>query len=196
MKKIKILIIGFIISFSFVSCEVVEQIAQMAQLVNCKFDLTGVNNVKVSGIALGNNMTKSNLAPLQLMQLTQSILQKTLPVTFNANVKIDNPNAATASMNKLDYVLLVDDKELLSGALNQKTTINAGSSTTVAIPVTIDLFKVLSGESADAILNLAFKLTGDSKNPSKLTMKVKPYIQVGTQTLSYPNYIDINHTLK
>lgn len=192
----KLMLVCLIVVTSFVSCDVIEQLSQLSQLASCTFDLTGVNNVKVSGIALGSNMTKSNLATGQLFQLTQSILQKTLPVTFNVNVKVNNPNNKTAAMNKIDYVLLIDNKEMLSGALNKKTTINAGSSSTVSVPVTIDLFKVLSGESADAILNLAFKLTGDNNNPSKITMKVKPYIEVGTQTLSYPNYIDISHTLK
>jgi hypothetical protein len=72
----------------------------------------------------------------------------------------------------------------------------ANSSNVVTIPVTTDLFQLFSGESADAILNLAFKLAGASSNPVNVGIKVKPYITVGGQQLAYPDYITMNKILQ
>jgi hypothetical protein len=72
----------------------------------------------------------------------------------------------------------------------------ANSTNVVSIPIRTDLFQLFSGESADAIVNLAFKLAGANSNPVNLGIKVKPYITIGSQQLAYPDYISINKTLQ
>lgn len=177
------------------SCDILNQVNQTAQLARCKFDLAGINNVMVSGISIGANMKVSNLSAVQALQITQAVARKSLPVTFNVAVKVNNPNTKTAGMNKMDYILMLDGKEMLRGAFNERISIPGGSTQTVAVPITVDLFKVFSNENSDAIINLAMKLGGNKTNPSKLAMKLKPYVEVGGHSLSYPNYLDLSYTL-
>jgi len=78
---------------------------------------------------------------------------------------------------------------------DRSISVPANASNTVTIPVTADLFQLFSGESADAIVNLAFKLAGAQSNPVNVGVKIKPYITVGGQQLAYPDYITLNKTL-
>ena len=147
------------------------------------------------GVNLSKGMSKSDLNAAQLLSLTNAIMTRKLPVSFNVNVGVNNPNAIPASMTKMDYIITLNGKEVISTSLNKSISVGANSSSVVSIPVTTDLFQLFSGESADALLNLAFKLAGASSNPVNVGLKVKPYISVNGQQLSYPDYITMNKVL-
>ena len=104
--------------------------------------------------------------------------------------------ANDAAMTKIDYVLTLNGKQVANTTLNQGINIPANSKGSVSIPITTDLFQLFSGESADAIVNLAFKLAGASSEPVNVGLKVKPYININSRQLAYPDFITLNKTLK
>ena len=196
MSKVKRIILIVLVALGLTSCDILSQMSQMATFAKCTFDFDSVNSVQMLGVDLRKGMTKSDLNVGQLLQLTNALISKSLPVTFNVNLDINNPNATDASMTKMDYILTLNDKHVISTTLDNQIRVPANSSNVVTIPVTTDLFQLFSGESADAILNLAFKLAGASSNPVNVGIKVKPYITVGGQQLAYPDYITMNKILQ
>ncbi len=188
-----------LLAIEFTSCETLNQLinqtTEMINLKNCTFNVKNVSDIRMLDVNLSNGMTKSDLNIAQLTKLTSAILQKKLPVTFNVNVSVDNPNKIAASLTKMDYIVALNNKEIISSTLNQKLSVPANSSGTVSIPITTDLFQLFSGESAEAVVNLAFKLAGANSDPVKLGVKVKPYVSINEQTLPYPDYITINKIL-
>jgi hypothetical protein len=175
--------------------QIANQAAQVINLKNCNFDVNGISNINMLGINLSKGMDKSNLTASQIINVTNSLLSKKLPVTFNVNIDVDNPNSIAASLGKMDYIIALNNKEIISSTFTQGFSIPANSKGKVAIPISTDLFQLFSGETADAILNLAFKLAGAQSNPVNLGVKVKPYIKVNNQSLAYPDFITINKVL-
>ena len=200
MSKIKRTLIIIFVALGLSSCEVLTQVAnqaaQMYNLVNCTFDFNNVNNIQMLGINLNKGMTKNDLNVSQLLSLTNALINKSLPVSFNVNLDVNNPNSIAAAMTKMDYVLTLNGKQVVSTTLNQGVNVPANSKGSVSIPITTDLFQLFSGESADAIVNLAFKLAGTSSEPVNVGLKVKPYININNQQLAYPDFITLNKTLK
>ena len=200
MSRIKRTLIIIFVALGLSSCEVLTQVAnqaaQMYNLVNCTFDFNNVNNIQMLGINLNKGMTKNDLNVSQLLSLTNALINKSLPVSFNVNLDINNPNSVAAAMTKMDYVLTLNGKQVVSTTLNQGVNVPANSKGSVSIPITTDLFQLFSGESADAIVNLAFKLAGTSSEPVNVGLKVKPYININNQQLAYPDFITLNKTLK
>ena len=200
MSRIKRTLIIIFVALGLSSCEVLTQVAnqaaQMYNLVNCTFDFNNVNNIKMLGINLNKGMTKNDLNVSQLLSLTNALINKSLPVSFNVNLDVNNPNSIAAAMTKMDYVLTLNGKQVVSTTLNQGVNVPANSKGSVSIPITTDLFQLFSGESADAIVNLAFKLAGTSSEPVNVGLKVKPYININNQQLAYPDFITLNKTLK
>ena len=195
MSRIKKTLIVLFVMIGLNSCDVLNQVAQMANFVNCKFNFDSVDQIEMLGINLNKGMTKDNLNITQGIALLNAINSKSLPVTFNVKVGINNPNTIAASMSKMDYVVSLNGKEVISTTLNNSVSVGAKSSSVVTIPVTTDLFKLFNGESADAIVNLAFKLAGASSDPVNVGLKVKPYISINGQQLAYPDFITMNKTL-
>ena len=196
MSKIKRTLIILFVMMGLTSCEVLNQVAQMANFANCTFNFNSVNQIQMLGVNLSKGMSKSDLNASQLLSLANALMSKKLPVTFNVNLDVKNPNSMAASMAKMDYIISLNGKEVVSTTLNNSINVPANSSNVVTIPISTDLFQLFSGESADAIVNLAFKLAGASSNPVNVGIKVKPYITIGNQQLAYPDYISINKTLQ
>ena len=196
MSKLKKTLIILFVTMGLASCDVLNQVAQMANFANCSFDFNSLNQIQMLGIDLSKGMTSENLNVTQGLALVNAISNKTLPVSFNVNLDVKNPNSIAASMAKMDYIISLNGKEVVSTTLNQSVNVPAISTNVVTIPIRTDLFQLFSGESADAIVNLAFKLAGASSNPVNIGIKVKPYITIGNQQLAYPDYISINKTLQ
>lgn len=183
------------VTMGLVSCDVLTQVAQVANLANCKFSFDSVDQIQMLGVNLSKGMSKSDLNVGQLLNLTNAIMNRKLPVTFNVNVGVNNPNTIAAAMSKMDYIVSLNGKEVVSATLNQNVNVPAQSSSTVSIPLTTDLFQLFSDDSADAIVNLAFKLAGASSDPVNVGLKVKPYITINNQQLAYPDFISMSKTL-
>lgn len=196
MSKLKRTLIVLFVTAGLASCDVLTQVAQMANFANCTFDFNSVNHIEMLGINLSKGMSRENLNISQGLALVNAISNRSLPVTFNVNLDVSNPNSIAASMAKMDYILTLNGKQVVSTTMNNSVNVPAKSNSMVTIPVTTDLFQLFSGESADAIVNLAFKLAGASSNPVNVGLQVKPYITVGNQQLAYPNYITLNKTLQ
>ncbi len=200
MGKIKKVLVIVLLAATFTSCEQLAQIAnqaaQVMNLKNCTFDVDNISNINMLGINLSNGMSQSNLNASQLIKVTNSLMNKKLPVTFNVNLDVDNPNSIAASLGKMDYIISLNNKQVISSTFTDGFSIPANSSGKVAIPISTDLFQLFSGETADAILNLAFKLAGAKSDPVNLGVQVKPYIKVNNQSLAYPDYITINKVLE
>ena len=195
MSKLKKTLIILFVTMGLASCDVLNQVAQMANLVNCTFDFNSVNQIQMLGVNLSKGMSKTDLNATQLLSLADAIMRKQLPVTFNVNVDVKNPNSIAAAMTKMDYILTLNGKQVVSTTMNNGINVPAKSSSVVSIPITTDLFQLFSGESADAIVNLAFKLAGASSNPVNVGLKVKPYISINGQQLTYPDFISMNKVL-
>ena len=196
MKKIKYLIVIVLVTLGLSSCVILEQMVQMTNFANCDFKFASVSDVQMLGITINKDMKRDDLTIAQALLLTQSLLNKSLPVTFNVNLDVKNPNSIAASMSKMDYILTLNGKQVVSTTMNNSINVPANSSNVISIPVSTDLFELFSGESADAIVNLAFKLAGANSNPVNVGIKVKPYITIGNQQLAYPDYISLNKTLQ
>ena len=195
MSTFKKTLIILFVTMGLASCDVLTQVAQMANFANCKFNFNSVDQIQMLGVNLSKGMSKSDLNAAQLLSLANALANRKLPVSFNVNVGVNNPNSIAASMTKMDYIVSLNGKEVISTTLNKSVNVGANSSSVVSIPITTDLFQLFSGESADALLNLAFKLAGASSDPVNVGLKVKPYISINGQQLAYPDFITMNKVL-
>ncbi|MBZ0242048.1 MAG: LEA type 2 family protein [Bacteroidales bacterium] len=196
LKKLLFPIALLTILLSVNACDVLNQVSQVQQLALCEFDVHGLDRVRIAGIELDENMNRDDLNTAQLMQLTAAIFQKEMIVDFDLMLNINNPNSKPAAMNRMDYELFIDNKQILTGQMNQPVNVGANANSTIPMPIQLDLFKVLNDETQSTLVNLAFKLSGDPSDPAEILLKVKPYIKVGGRDLAYPGFLNVRHTLK
>ena len=194
MKK-TIALLGLLICLF--SCDVAKQLAGTYALTQCKYDYQSISGLSLAGVNLQNINSISSLNPLTATNLLMAFTPSggSLPLNFTLNLDVTNSGTQTAILNNAGYILEIDGIEMTQGLFNQQLHIESGAKNVLPIAMAFDLKKVMSGQSLDAIKNLAFNFVGIGDAKSNVTVKLKPSFVVGGNTITAPNYIPISFTL-
>ncbi len=192
MKKISIAIVMagcILLSSCDVLTQVANQFASVANLSNCQFDLKNVSNVSVAGVNV-KNLTQGKLSATDVVKLVAAYQTKKVPLAMDVNVDITNPTTTQAAMTALDWILAIDGTDLANGVNNRSYTIKPSATTTVPLGVNAELADLFSQKGLDALKNFASSFTNEGVS-SKVGIRVKPSISVGTTQVPFPNYIKL-----
>lgn len=173
------------------SCSVLQQTSEMKNFARCDFRLESISNLNLGGVNFQDKQSMSDISFVDLARITTALAGGSLPMKFDLNVLARNPNPALAAMNRLDWILLIDDIEMTNGVLNDRIEIQPNAVTTFPVAISFDLMKALNGKSGDALINFALNLAGAGGRPARVKLKAKPTIMVGNRMLEYPGYITV-----
>jgi hypothetical protein len=169
-----------------------KQIQQVLTLAKCDFRLKDVTQTRLAGVDVQNIESWSDISFMDVAKLTTAFAAGSLPLNFKLNIEVRNPNSEKAALNQLDWILLLDQTELAKGTTSQRLEVEPnGGISSLTLDVASDLKKVLSGQSLQSIANLVLNMADAGGKPTKLTLKAKPYINIGNSTIAYPGYINI-----
>ncbi len=194
MAKQKNFIFALLFCGLFTSCDMWKQVQQTSNLVNCQFRVQSVNQLAFAGVNVQNIQNPSQLNLTDAAKLTAAIASgKELPLTFTLNLEGKNPNSASAGISKLDWILLIDDIEMTQGIINERFTIPSQNTATLPMTMKVDLRQALTGKSSDALLNFALNLAGAGSSPTRIALKIKPTLMIGSVPFTFSNYITIRN---
>lgn len=184
-----------VLSLMLGGCEILDQVSQTANLARCQFRLQTVEQLRLAGVNIQHINQLSDLNLMDAARITSAIASGgSLPLTFTLNVEAKNPNTAIAGMNRLDWTLLIDDIEMVSGVNEERLQIPANGGTAVLpLSIAVNLKEALQGKSGEAIANFGLNLAGAGNRPTRITLKAKPTVVVRGQSIAYPGYITINN---
>lgn len=191
MKK-SLFVFTFLSAFVLNSCDILDQISQVAMLSKCQFRLSTLTNTKLAGVNIQNIKSFDDLSFVDVAKVTAAYATGNLPISFTLNVEAKNPNTTAAGMSKLDWILLIDDLEVLTGITEQRITIPANGGTAVLpLNLSFNLLKVIESKNVESLANFGMNLAGAGNRPTRVTLKAKPTIYVGSSPITYPDYITI-----
>ncbi len=186
--KNKIYLLLFTVMTLMSSC---KELAGMAGLVtNCKFSLAGIVDYEVAGFDPNGKQNITDFSFLDATKITNALLEKDLPISMTINVRVDN-NGSDVFLNKIEWIALMDDKEMFQGKMMDQVSIPAQGSGMVPLHLDLNLFEVLKGETGTKVLKTALSLiNGDQPSEgAKLTFKVKPTYTIAGSEWQHPDYI-------
>jgi len=187
----------FLIIFScflivpFTGCDVTRQAQQVSDLARCDFRILSAEDINVGGVMLQNIRSVSDLNFSDVALIMAGLASPTLPLTLQLNIEGRNPNVRVAGLNRLEWILFIDDNQMTSGILDKPITIPAKGTSVFPVQIGLDLKHVLSGKSASAILNFCMNLTGVGNEPTRFKIKLKPTIIVSGKERTLPGYITV-----
>lgn len=184
-----------IVSSSFIifliGCGVTRQIQEAKNFAKCEFRIRSVEGTRLGDVKIQNVKSIKDLGFKKAAEIAGVLTSETIPLSFTLNLQSKNPNAEAAAMNKLEWILFIDDQQMVDGILDRKVEILGGQIAEIPIEILTDLKEVLKGKSRDAIANLAFNVAGQGNNPTHILLKIKPSIEIAGFTVQYPGYIDV-----
>lgn len=197
MKIVLKLFVLFVSAITVFSCSGVKDTIENAERL--KFKLGKVDGFNLGGVKINNMNSIKDLNLLDGANLLSSFSSGKLPAKFTVNLIAKNPDTypggtkeSSSLIKGLDWRLLIDSKEIISGAIDKTIEIpGVGKSTTIPIPISVDLFELFGNGGYENIMNLALSIGGKSGNSSRLTLKIKPTIDTFLGGISYPGEIDV-----
>ncbi len=159
-------------------------LAQLINLINCKFSLANVSDITWAGINLSNIKSVSDLQWSDLQKAIQAVKNKDFRIGCNVNVNAKNETEKPAKLCAFDYDLLLEGSSIAQGSSTDRTTIiNPKTTSRIAVPLSMDLVSIFKNGDTKNVINLARNLT-DYGNGKESNVKVKftPYINTPNGT--------------
>lgn len=190
MKKI---ISIFLLSAMLTSCSILEELVAIAAITKCEFSFHSAQDPVLAGIDVMRVQSFSDLTFFDGQKAVANILQKKLPFGITTNIEVKNPGSTAAVVNYIDWISYIDDIQISTGRIEQRVEIAPNGGTAI-VPVRIetDLFEYLKGDSPKTMLNFGLNLVDAGGQPTRLTLKVKPSVVIGSTTVQYPDYFIIS----
>lgn len=180
------------ILFSLLMITSCTYLKELTALKDCEFRMGTLENPLLAGVDLSKILSAKDFSIDQTGKITKSILMGTLPLSFILNVEVKNPNKRSASLNRLEYMAFIDDVQIASGAVEEHVVIPPGGEIAI-IPVKVEteVMDLLKKEPINTLLNYALNLADDGNRPVRVSIKIKPWIQIGAVDHEYPGYITV-----
>lgn len=166
-----------------------DQVAGLANLANCEYSLKNVSGLTVAGINV-KNITNGNITAGDVLNLTNALVKKTVPMAMNVNIDVKNPTEKNASMTAMDWILDIDGSQFAQGNSVKNYTITKQKTTTVPLGVNTDLYSMFSKDGISSLKNFVSSFKSDGTS-SKVGLRIKPSLNVGGVQVPMPNYIKV-----
>jgi hypothetical protein len=196
MKKYFVGVLFLALVLSGVQCSVYQTITNMSRL---QFKVGAVSGFQIVGVSVSDKSKLNDFSAIDLLKLTSSFTGGSLPASFVLNVEAKNPNDGTGGYNITDatlqnfkWRLFLDDKETISGDLDQPVTVpGTGEVTDIPLRINIDLLKFFKDKSYNDLVNLALALGGSKGSSSKITLYATPTVSSPFGNITYPGELKL-----
>ncbi|MCK4991272.1 MAG: hypothetical protein KAS29_12325 [Bacteroidales bacterium] len=167
-------------------------LSELTAFSKCEFSFHSAQSPSVCGIDISNRHSFSDFSFLDGQVILGNLLRETLPFGITANVEVKNPGATTAAVNSIQWIAFIDDVQVAQGAVADRVEVAPGGGISM-IPIRIqtDLFNYMEGDNPQTMLNFALNLVDAGNQPTRLSMKIKPSVIIGGQSVNYPGYFTI-----
>lgn len=188
-RTFSFLVLATLILATFSGCKQLQQVKAFAK---CEFKMQSIQNVKLANVNTEGKNELKDFSVIEISQIARSYVSGKLPLTMTVNVKVKNPNDQTAALNKVDWIALLDGVEIGRNVIDKRIEVAPnGGEASLPIQLRTDLNEVFSDRSKESSMNLALNIFGKGDEPSKLTLRIKPSLNVAGTVVQYPGYINV-----
>lgn len=169
-----------------------RSIRELKNLSKCQFRINTVKNITLAGVNIQSIRRFSDLNLKDAAKVGTALASGNLPLGMTVNLEVKNPNKQLAAMNRLEWIALVDEYEVLNGIVSQRVEVEPnGGVATVPLAISTNLRSVLKALGKAEILDFGMGLTDQSDRPSRVALKLKPTIMVGKHSVQYPGWLTV-----
>jgi len=165
---------------------------QLVALGDVDFAVDRVTNVRLAGVDLTGVRSYRDLGVTDVGRLTLAASQGELPLDFRLHLTATNPadNSADARLVRMDWTLLLQGRETISGIFADETLLPRGRPTDVPIAMSLDLVDFFEGSAQD-LVDLVLSVTGQGGSPKEVTLRATPSVETSLGPIRYPQPITI-----
>jgi len=163
----------------------------IAALRNVDFRLTGADGTRLAGVDVTRIRGYDDVGAADVIRLGAALSQGRLPVETTLRVRADNPaDNGPARLVRMDWTLLLDQKETISGVMDREVALPAGEAVDVPVRVEVDLLDFFD-EQLPELVDLALAMSGQGDR-ERVELQALPTVETRLGPLRYPEPIRIS----
>ena len=165
---------------------------QLAALRDVDFSVDRISDLRLAGVDLSRIDSYGDLAVTDVGRLALAVSQRSLPMDFQLHLTAENPadNTVDARLVRMDWTLLLQGRETLSGVFADETLLRPGQPTDVPLTISLNLVDFFEGSAGD-LVELALSLSGQGGAPTDVTLRATPSVDTAIGPIRYPRPITI-----
>lgn len=177
-------------------CGVNQQASALKALRNCKFELVSVDSLTLAGTDLSPLLKGNEVNLSRVPAIAFGYLNQNLPLSASLQLQVENPTRKLAGIRQFQYIVLLDNTEILEGTSDLALQVPAGATTVTPIRLNANIYKLISnGDNLQKILAFFERNGNKPDHQVDLTFKIKPTLSLGNQAINYPGYITVQKKL-
>jgi len=175
------------------SCGISEQVQQAKAFKDTQIRLASVEQATVAGIDVTQIRQPSDLSTIDKARLATAYATGNLPLRMRVNLEIRNPNDETAALNELDYIALLDGKQVATGRSTERIEVGPNSTALAPVALESNLRDAVGEQSGEALADLVLGLADRNRQPVRLTMRIRPtFITSSGRRIAPAGYINLD----
>lgn len=182
-------ILIIVISVVIQGCQTLREIAAL-RLVD--FGIDNVTDARLAGVEVQRIRSYEDLSSTDLFRLGRALASREMPFAFSLNIAAQNPeeNEVQARLLRMAWTLFLEDRETISGVLNQEYVLPPGTTTTIPVRIELDLVEFFDRNLED-LVELAISASGQGGEPTNVALRATPTIDTPLGEMEYPRPITI-----
>lgn len=157
----------------------------------CEFKLQSIEQATLGGVDVTSVRSAADLNGGDRARIVAAYATGSLPLNMRVNLQVTNPNNEVAALNALDYKIMLDGNEVATGATTQRIEVGPNSTAIATVPVNADVRKAIADGGLESIGNFALGLADRSRQPTRVTIAIRPTVKILGATIKRPDYITI-----
>lgn len=164
---------------------------EAANLRNVRFQIERVSETRLAGIDVSDLESFEDLSSRDMLRLGASLTDGSLPLSFVLHLRATNPseNDANARLTKMEWTLLLDETETVSGTYDGEVLLRPGAPTDVPVQIDLDLVRFFD-ENLREFIDLVSALSGEGP-PQRVKLNIRPTITTRLGPIKYPSEITV-----
>jgi len=177
-----------VIAGGLVSCQALREVSNLR---NVRFRIDRASDARLAGVQLREIQSYEDLRGADVARLAASVSGGELPLSFTLHVEAENPssNSVNARLTKMDWTLLLDEQETISGVFDREVVLRPGTPEDVPVGITLDLIEFFD-QNLRGLVDLASAVGGEGP-PSNVQLRVRPTVRTPLGEMKYPNPITV-----
>ncbi len=170
-------------------CATLQSIAALRRV---DFSIERVSNASLAGVGIDRIRDYQDLSAIEIARVGTALARGELPFRFDLHLTALNPadNNVAARLLEMDWTLLLDDRETVSGTIEREFVLEPGIPTDIPVPISLDLARFFEEDARDMI-DLALAVAGAGGEPQRVSIRALPTVQTALGPIRYPEPIVI-----
>lgn len=178
-----VLTVGFL-----TSCQTLREVASLKDV---QFRIDRASDARLAGVNLSGVQSYEDLRGVDVARLGAAVADGELPLSFTLHVSAENPstNSVNARLTQMDWTLLLNDQETISGIFDQEVVLPPGTPKEVPVSIELDLIDFFD-QNLQGLVDLATAVGGEGP-PTNVSLRVQPTIRTRLGPMKYPTPITV-----